>query len=123
MQGSLAYFFSNLSEILDKVRTRSDKNVPSGGTHPSEGANAPGSDASSFALSTGLCSFVSRQAGGSVDHAHSNRQEGSVTRTPMRGLKPTHDQHTGEGHGRKRFEGFRLAGPSHILSAPMLGIF
>jgi hypothetical protein len=31
--------------------------------------------------------------------------------------------HTGEGHGRKRDEGFRLAGPSHNLSAPMLGIF
>jgi hypothetical protein len=75
------FFFSNFSEILDKVRTRPDKNVPSGGTHPSEGANAPGSDVPSVALSTSLRSFLSRQASGSVDYAHSNRQEGTYPRS------------------------------------------
>jgi hypothetical protein len=76
MHGSIGiFFFSKLSEILDKVRTPPDKNVPSDGTHPSEGANAPGSDVPSVALSTSFRFFMSRQAGGSVDQAHSNRQE------------------------------------------------
>jgi hypothetical protein len=42
---------------------------------PREGANAPGSDVPSVALSTSFRSFVSRQAGGSVSPAHSSRQE------------------------------------------------
>ena len=74
MRGSIGIFFSNLSEILDKVRTRTDKNVPSGGTNPGKGSNAPGSDVPSIALRTTLRSFLYRQAGGSMDYDHSYRQ-------------------------------------------------
>ena len=69
-------------EAVRQVRMRPDKNVPSGGgTHPSEGANASGSDVTSVALSTSLRSFLSRQAVGSVDYAHPSRQEGTYPRS------------------------------------------
>jgi hypothetical protein len=56
MHGSFGIFFFEFKWNFG-VHTRPDKNVPSGVTHPSEGANAPGSDVPSVALGSSLRFF------------------------------------------------------------------